>query len=179
MPTYVAFLRAVNVGKRQVKMDRLRKHLLDNGFSDVETHIASGNLKVTTASRSATKVAATLHDTISEEFGFDVPVVVRTPAQLRAAATEVDALSSPLSTGARVYVTFLDGVPDAAGATTLDEWDVPGERARVHGDHLVLWLDTPSHSAKLTNTVIEKRTKRVATTRDIKVVRALAVKWGA
>ncbi len=70
-------------------------------------------------------------------------------------------------------------MPDPAGATTLEEWDEPGERARVRGDHLVLWLDTPAHSAKLTNTLIEKRTGRVATTLDIKVVRALAEKWGA
>lgn len=179
MPTYVAFLRAVNIGKRQMKMERLRKHLSDNGFTDVETHIASGNLKVTSTLRSDARVATVLHDLISEEFGFDVPVVVRRPAELGAAAAEVDALPSPLSAGARVYVAFLDGEPDPEGAATLDAWDATGERARVHGSHVVLWLDVSSHAASLTNARIEKLTKRVATTRDVKVVRALAEKWGA
>lgn len=179
MPTYVAFLRAVNVGKRQMTMAHLREHLSDNGFAEVETHIASGNLRVTTPLRSATTVAKQLHDVISEEFGFDVPVVVRTTADLRKATTEVDERPSPLSADARVYVAFLDGLPDPAGATALDAWDREGERAAVHDDHVILWLDVPSHSATLSNARIEKLTGRVSTTRDLKVVRALAEKWEA
>lgn len=178
MPTYVAFLRAVNVGKRQMTMERLRKHLSDNGFSDVETHIASGNVRVTTPVRSAAKVATSLHDAISDEFGFDVPVVARSLADLRAAATEVDARPSPLSASARVYLAFLDGRPDPAGVNALDAWDATGERAAVHADHVILWLDVPSHSATLSNARIENLTGRVSTTRDIKVVRALVQKWG-
>ncbi len=85
MPTWVGFLRAVNVGKRQVKMQTLRELLQDNGFDDVETHIQSGNLKVRCATRSAARVEAGLRTLISAAFGFDVPVVVRTPAQLRRA----------------------------------------------------------------------------------------------
>lgn len=178
MPTYVAFLRAVNVGKRQMTMARLRKQLMDNGFTEVDTHIASGNVRVTTPLRTVAGVADRLHEVISEEFGFDVPVVVRSPTDLRAAATEVDARPSPLSAGARVYVAFLDGPPDPAGVTALDGWDRAGERAATHADHVILWLDTPSHSAVLSNARIEKLTGRVSTTRDIKVVRALAQKWG-
>ena len=83
MPSYVAFLRAVNVGKRQVRMASLRTLLEAEGYEEVETHIQSGNLKVRSGVRSAAKVEADLRRAISDEFGFDVPVVVRTPAQLR------------------------------------------------------------------------------------------------
>lgn len=178
MPSYVALLRAVNVGQRQMTMGRLRNLLVDNGFTDVETHIASGNVRVTTPLRTAAKVADRLHDVISGEFGFDVPVVVRSPADLRAAVTEVDACPSPLSAGARVYVAFLDGHPDPVGATALAAWDREGERAAVQAEHVILWLDVSSHSATLSNARIEKLTGRVSTTRDLKVVRALAQKWG-
>ncbi len=44
------------------------------------THIQSGNVRVTTSMRSAAKVEASLRSLISDEFGFDVPVVVRRPA---------------------------------------------------------------------------------------------------
>lgn len=179
MPTYVAFLRAVNISRRQMTMAHLRDHLSDNGFHDVETHIASGNLRVTTPLRSAARVADRLHDVISQEFGFDVPVAVRSPSGLRAAATAVDLRPSPLSADARVHVAFLDGLPDPAAATVLDAWDREGERAAVHADHVILWLDVPSHSATLSNARIEKLTGRVSTTRDIKVVRTLADRWGA
>ena len=45
MATFIAFLRAVNVGKRQVKMAGLRSELEANGFTDVATFIASGNVR--------------------------------------------------------------------------------------------------------------------------------------
>ena len=44
MPTHVAFLRAVNVGKRQYPMAELRAALDAAGFEDVQTHIQTGNV---------------------------------------------------------------------------------------------------------------------------------------
>ena len=39
-----AFLRAINVGRRTVRMERLREEFTALGFSAVETFIASGNV---------------------------------------------------------------------------------------------------------------------------------------
>ena len=44
MTRYVAFLRAINVGGRRVKMHHLRELFESLGFSNVETFIASGNV---------------------------------------------------------------------------------------------------------------------------------------
>ena len=44
MPTFIAFLRAVNVGKRKYPMAELREALTDAGFEEVETHIQTGNV---------------------------------------------------------------------------------------------------------------------------------------
>ena len=44
MPRVIAFLRAINVGGRTVKMDRLRGLFADAGFRNVETFIASANV---------------------------------------------------------------------------------------------------------------------------------------
>jgi uncharacterized protein (DUF1697 family) len=41
---FFAFLRAINVGGRTVKMTRLRREFDLLGFSGVETFIASGNV---------------------------------------------------------------------------------------------------------------------------------------
>ena len=179
MPTFACFLRAVNVKPRWVKMELLRKHLSDNGFTAVETHIQSGNVLVTTPMRSVAKVAASLHDMLSAQFGFDIPVIVRTPAQLTDLASEVDGLPSPLSADSRVYVTLAAGPLDPAGVAALDGWNQPGERAEVRGSDVVLWFDVPSHEARLTNARIERLAGTPVTTRDLKVIRALAQKWGA
>lgn len=178
MATFVAFLRAVNVGQRWVTMQHLRDHLSEHGFTDVVTHIQSGNVRVTTSMRSVAKVESTLRGLISEEFGFDVPVIARTPAALRRAATEAEAATSPLGADARRYVTFTTGGISADGRAALEAWDEPGERVLVLGDDVLLFLTKPAHQAKLTNARLERLTGATGTARDLKVVRALAEKWG-
>ncbi len=46
------------------------------------------------------------------------------------------------------------------------------------GSDVVLFLTKPAHEAKLTNARLERLTGATGTARDIKVVRALAEKWG-
>jgi len=178
MPTYAVFMRAVNVGQRRVKMQRVRELLSDNDFDDVVTHINSGNVRVTTRTRSAAAVAAEVRRLLSDDVGFDIPCVARTVADLAAVAGQVDAIPSPLGDDARTYVGFLQAEPPEAAATELGHWDAEGERAVALGAHVVLWLTRPSHEARLSNARVEKMTGLVSTFRDVKVVRALATKWG-
>ncbi len=58
MTTYVALLRAVNVGGRVVKMDALRAMISTLKVSNVESFIASGNLLFEAESRSDQKLEA-------------------------------------------------------------------------------------------------------------------------
>lgn len=178
MPRHIVFLRAVNVGGRWVKMQRLREVLADNGFQDVETYIQSGNIRVATPMRSPAKVAAALETLLEAEFGFAIPCIVRSPAQLRAVAAYADGLPDPLDGGTlRRYVTFFgDPLPEDRAAE-LSAWDEPGERLQPAGSELHWWLGKSSHQAKISNARLE-RGGAVATTRDLKVVRALADKWG-
>ncbi|MEO3935197.1 DUF1697 domain-containing protein [Dermatophilaceae bacterium Soc4.6] len=177
MPTYAVFMRAVNVGQRRVKMERVRDLLSGNGFADVVTHINSGNVRVTTGGRSADAVGARVGRLLSDEFGFDIPCLARTTADLSRLAAQVDALASPLGAEARTYVCFLDAEPTEASTVELGGWDVEGERALVLGSHAVIWLTKSSHEARLSNARVEKVTGRVSTLRDVKVVRTLAEKW--
>jgi uncharacterized protein (DUF1697 family) len=178
MPTYVAFLRAVNVGGRVVRMADLRAALEGAGFREVETHIQSGNVRVTSGRRSTGAVAAELAGVLGELAGFDVPCIVRTPVQLRAVVTAVDAVP-PMVEGGRRYVAFADGAVPAAAAETLDGWDAPGERCKVLGAEVLAELANGFQRTTLTNSRIERITGRTTTWRDLKVVRALDEKWGA
>lgn len=49
MTTYVAFLRAVNVGKRRVAMAQLRDEVTALDLDDVVTYVNSGNVAFTTS----------------------------------------------------------------------------------------------------------------------------------
>jgi uncharacterized protein (DUF1697 family) len=177
MHTYIAFLRALNVGGRFAKMADLRAGLAPKGFDEVETYIQSGNLRVMSSMRSVSEAEAVLETALEELCGFSVRTIVRTPEQLGELASYGTGLAAPLGGEPRRYVTFLKDEPDDEFTTMMNGWDVAGERAHVNGREVYLWLAHPSHQAKLSNARIE-RGGVVATTRDWKVVTALGEMWG-
>jgi len=178
MATYIAFLRAINVGGRFVKMADLRAGLSHKGFGEVESYIQSGNLRFTSSLRSGAAVELAVETALEELCGFTVRTIVRTPAQLGELTSYGVGLAVPLEGELRRYVSFLKEDPDDAFVATMNGWDVAGERAHVNGREVYLWLAHPSHEAKLSNARIE-RGGVVATTRDWKVVSALGEMWCA
>ena len=180
MPAYIAFLRAVNVGGRFVRMAELRESLTAAGFGEVATHIQSGNVLVTSRRRSCEAVAADLRATLSDRAGFDIPAIVRTPAQLRATVRAVRETPALLSEDARRNEAFADrAIPDEA-AQTLASWSREGERAVVvRGDSVLAELGVDFHKSTMTNARIERLTGCTTTWRDLKVVRDLDERWGA
>jgi uncharacterized protein (DUF1697 family) len=175
MPTYLAFLRAVNVGGRMVKMAALREHLAENGFSDVATFIASGNVRVTCRLRSTAKVEKQLEEVLVDWLDFEVPTMVRTPQQVLDLYAAGQRLASPLTGKSRHYAAFLRDKPSEDAAERLHAWDEPGERATVVGREVHLWLS--SERPKLTNSRMERIADTVATARDWKTVVKLATNW--
>jgi uncharacterized protein (DUF1697 family) len=176
MTTYVAFLRAINVGGRFAKMADLRAGLTQQGFGEVESYIQSGNLRLTSALTSAVEVETAIETALEQLCGFTVRTVVRTPVQLGGLTSYGMGLTAPLEGEVRRYVTFLKHDPDDSFVAAMNGWDVAGERAHVHGREVYLWLGHPSHQAKLSNAKIE-RGGVVATSRDWKVVSALGTMW--
>jgi uncharacterized protein (DUF1697 family) len=80
---WVAFLRAVNVGGRQVSMPLVRSLLTDEGFDDVGTYIASGNVFVTTRARmQRTELESNIEQILARQFDFAVPTMARTLDEL-------------------------------------------------------------------------------------------------
>lgn len=83
MPTYVALLRAVNVGGTgKLPMSELRAMCERAGFANVRTYIASGNV-VFTSTLGASRVKQQLEAALEAFAGRRVPVLVRTAAEIR------------------------------------------------------------------------------------------------
>lgn len=84
MPTYIALLRAVNVGGTgKLPMAELKAMCVAEGFTEVETYIASGNV-VFVAKQSASKVKASLEKRLQTYAGKPVGVIVRSPNEMAA-----------------------------------------------------------------------------------------------
>ena len=178
MPTYVAFLRAINLGaKRKLPMAVVKEHLVAAGYTDVETHLATGNVRVTTGVRSAAKVRADLERCFAEAGGFEVPTAVLTPAELTATYDEAQTLGVAAQ---RRYVAFLPDPANDDARAALAEWDVEGEGAHLGERHLHWWTDGGTTTARIFQPATLKRLGlQLATSRDLKVVTTLAERWGA
>jgi uncharacterized protein (DUF1697 family) len=83
--TYIAFLRAVNVGGRVVPMAKLRAHFEELGFGDVRTFIQSGNVFFTTKKNDRAALTRRIEGHLHGALGFEVPTMLRTPAEVEAA----------------------------------------------------------------------------------------------
>ena len=179
MPTYVAFLRAINLGKnRKVPMADLRRWLAESGAQEVETHIQTGNVRLRTTLRSRSAVEKYAEDLLADRCGFEVPTIVFTPKELSAVYADAVGLTSTTDpVDVRRYVTLLKEEPPRDAAGVLDAWDAGGERAAVRGRAVHWMVPGPLQAAKLSNARIEKLLG-VGTTRDLKVISTLADRWG-
>ena len=105
MPTFIALLRAVNVGGTgKLPMTDLTRLCSKAGFTDVQTYIASGNV-VFNGDKSAPEVKAALEVSLKRYAGKPVGVVVRTGPEM-AAVLEANPL---IQTGPGSVTSWYDG----------------------------------------------------------------------
>ena len=107
MTAYVALLRAVNVGGRQLKMSDLKRIASDLDLLSPTTFIASGNLLFTSRKTEAA-AKKELEVALSDHIGQPVEVMVRTAAEI---AEIVEANPFFAEPGNRVVVIFFDDPP--------------------------------------------------------------------
>ena len=108
MTSYVALLRAVNVGgTSKLPMAELKKIGEELGFENPRTFIASGNLLFRSDIPPAL-VQKMLEDRLAPHMGRRVPVMVRTAAEMAAVVKANPFKDAP---GRRVLATFLPEKP--------------------------------------------------------------------
>jgi uncharacterized protein (DUF1697 family) len=110
MNTYIALLRAVNVGGTgKLPMSELKAMCEDAGFAHVQTYIASGNV-VFTSDADAARVKTALEERLRAYAGKPAGVIVRTAAEM---AAVLNANPFPDAAPNRTAAIFLDEPPPA------------------------------------------------------------------
>jgi len=113
MPTFVAFLRAINVGGRTVRMEMLKRTFESLGFSNVQTFIASGNVVFDTATTDAVKLTRTIERKLHDTLGYESAVFLRSAGELRALA-RYQPFPDDDDPSARTHVALLAAPPGKA-----------------------------------------------------------------
>jgi uncharacterized protein (DUF1697 family) len=109
MTAYVALIRAVNVGGRQLKMADLMRIAEALKLGSPRTYIASGNL-VFTSNKSEGALKPALEKAVGDHWGVTVDVLIRTAGEMAHAVKANPFGNEP---GNRVAAIFLDEPPPA------------------------------------------------------------------
>jgi uncharacterized protein (DUF1697 family) len=118
-------------------MARLREALEEAGFADVRTHLQSGNVVLSSKAKPE-ETARACERLIEAEFGLEIDVVVRTPAQL-ARVVERNPLGKVAKDPKRYQVSFLAGPLPAPSKRKLEEAVAKPEQLVFSGREIYAW----------------------------------------
>ena len=177
MTTHIAFLRAINVGGRTVKMDHLRGIFESIGFSNIETFIASGNVIFDTKSKDAGKLEKIIEKKLKEELGFEVATIIRSDSELVEIANYQPFPQSQMDSATALNVAFLSEPLDDKTKKALMILKTEIDDFHVHGRE-VYWVCLKKQSeSKFSNAVLEKTLGIKSTLRGLNTVRKMAEKY--
>ena len=172
---FVAFLRAINVGGRIVKMSELKRIFAGLGYADVETFIASGNV-IFTSNGAAIALGTQIEAALQKTLGYPVMTMLRTTREV-ADVAEYQAFSPSQADGATIYVGFMRGRATPAAVKKVLAFQTAVDELHVHGAE-VYWLARKNLSeSTVSGAAIEKALGTAVTFRNINTVRRLAAKY--
>ena len=138
------------------------------GLENVKTYIQSGNL-IFTSDKINSELEKNLEKAITDKFGFDVPVIVRSSEELQ---TSID--KNPFFDGDadidRLHLTFLKEKPSKENEETTLTYNYEPDKFKIDGRDVFIFCTGNYHQSKLTNDFFEKKLNTGATTRNWKTV---------
>ena len=177
MSKHIAFLRAINVGGHNVKMDYLRQLFESLGLSNVETFIASGNVIFDAKAGNVKALEKKIETCLQEALGYQVSTFIRTDAELVEISKYKSFPQSQLDAATTLNIGFLADTLDATSKQKLMVLQTDIDDFHVHGRE-IFWLCRMKQSdSKISNAVIEKKLGIKSTLRGVNTINKLAEKY--
>ena len=177
MPRFIAFLRAINVGGRNVTMTALRAHFEKLSLTKVETFISSGNVIFEAKEDDARALRRKIESHLARSLGWEVSAFLRTDSEVAAIAGRRPFSEKEIESAAAFNVAFLAESLDEAGSQSVAKFKTGIDDFHVWGRE-VYWLCRKKQSeSAFSNKAFEKALKRRATFRGMATVKKLAEKY--
>lgn len=177
MQQYFAFLRAINVGGHNVKMDDLRQVFTNLGFEKVETFIASGNVIFHTNSSDIAAMEKEIEGTLKQKLGYEVATFIRMPQELHEVAACQPFPAEAFATAAAFNLAFLKQPLAEDALRRLKALENGIDRFEAV-DREIYWLCLVKQSeSKFANASLEKIAGQPATMRQISTLRKMVEKY--
>lgn len=163
---YIAFLRGINVsGQKLIKMEALREYFQLPGFKNVATYIQSGNVLFDTAAKDESALRKKIEKQLLATTGHNVTTILRTLDQMQEVVDGNPFGKLKPDDSRKLYVTFLAEAPEKALHSSLDGYIKDTEQFHIYGREIYFLTDAYGET-KFSNTLIEKKLKVPATTRN-------------
>ena len=167
-------LRGINVsGHKVIRMEDLRQSCAALGFQNLQTYVQSGNIVFLAPAQPPAALSQRISQTILKDFGFHVPVVVRTSKEMGEVIQGNPFLQEKGIDISRLHVTFLSDPAPASARKNLQALSANPDRFHLARRHIYLHCPDGYGRSKLSNTAIEKALSLGATTRNWKTVTTL------
>jgi uncharacterized protein (DUF1697 family) len=165
MPTFVALLRGVNVGKaKRVPMAELRSLLAALGYTNAATLLNSGNAVFRAVKGTAARHAADIAAAIGTELKVEVPVVVKSAKELKAIVAE-NPLAEASPDHSRLLVAFAPNAQALASLAALKPLVATSERFAL-GKHAAYLYCTSGILESKAGAAVLGKVGAAATTRN-------------
>jgi len=175
MARYVSILRGINVsGQKRVPMKELQAIYESLGYGDITTYIQSGNVAFEAVEKDPMVLKSAIEEAIKNHFGFDVPVLIRTRADLQKVLDENPFVKEKGIDVDKLHVTFLDETPQQSHIEKLMTYDYSPDRFVLSGREVFVYCPNGYGRTKINNGFFESKLKVGATTRNWKTVSVLA-----
>lgn len=179
MTRIAIFLRGINLGRRRLSGDDLKRPFLAAGFTGVGTFIASGNVVIDDPGLSPKEIETRVEAEVHTAFGFEADAFVRTVRELAELAAKPQVTAGE-EEGFTPHAIFLKEAPTAEALNALEALESEEDRFPVLGREVV-WL----RRGRLTDSPVEPRHLEKAlgnvpnTMRKLTTIRRMAAKFGA
>ncbi len=161
----IALLRGINVGKHnRLRMADLKVALSKIGLQNVVTYIQSGNL-IFASGKDNSVLEQEIATCISNEFGFQVPVIVKSKADLERNINDNPYYKEDNS---KLHFTFLKSGPNRTNLKTINYTAFLPDKFKISTDVIYLCLENKYHKTKPSNAYFEKQLQTQTTTRNWK-----------
>ncbi|HKX88541.1 MAG TPA: DUF1697 domain-containing protein [Sphingopyxis sp.] len=176
MARYVALFGSINVGGNRLKMVDLRSAFEAEGFSNVETVVASGNVLFDHDARPTRGLEEKLSMMVDDRFDMTSAALVRSRDELAAAIA--DNPFAGTNEDSIVHTMFLDGQPTAEqfDALATDHRVRPNERLALGDRALHIDFGDGAADSKLNARLIERRLGHKGTARNMRSIARIIAK---
>jgi uncharacterized protein (DUF1697 family) len=172
---YVAFLRAVNVGGRVVKMDRLRELFESVPLANVATFIASGNVAFESRTADTRSLETKIEKRLRAELGYDVETFVRSATELAQIADYQPFVD--LESSHTLCVGFLADTPTSSAQKTVVDLRTEVDDFHIHGREIYWRCRTRISQTLVTGPKLARALGMPTTMRNITTVNRLVAKY--